>query len=162
MRLRPNVPKVRSSVRSWRGHSSGPCSARHSVSTCAELRSTAATCPTWVGVIDDDHSIRRALGRMLRLDDLQVECFETVEAYLLRAREDPPFCLVVDVHVGAYTLQELTAMLATAGPMPPTIFMTGDADVHDEYCATAADPFLLKPFDPNHLLGLVHGYAAAA
>jgi len=132
------------------------------VSTCAELRTTAAACSTWVGVIDDDHSIRRALARMLRLDDLQVECFESAEEYVERARDDPPFCLVVDVHVGPYTLQELTAILATAGPMPPTIFMTGDADVHDEHRATAADPFLLKPFDPDYLLGLVHGYAAAA
>jgi len=132
------------------------------VSTCAELRSSAAANSTWVAVIDDDHSIRRALGRMLRLDDLRVECFESVEEYLDRARHDPPFCLVLDVHVGAYTLQELTALLASAGPMPPTIFMTGDADVHDEHCTTAADPFLLKPFDPDRLLGLVHGYAAAA
>jgi FixJ family two-component response regulator len=132
------------------------------VSTCAELRTTAADHSTWVAVIDDDHSIRRALGRVLRLDDLRVECFETVEEYLARAREEPPFCLVVDVHLGAYTLHELTALLASAGPMPPTIFMTGDADVHDEYCATAADPCLLKPFDPDHLLVLVHGYAAAA
>jgi FixJ family two-component response regulator len=107
-----------------------------------------------VAVIDDDASVRRALGRLLRSAGLTVETFATAEAFL-RAGARPPACLVLDVRLPGLSGLELQARLAAEGRRIPIVFITGHEDDQARHQALAAGAldFLAKPFDEGALLG---------
>ena len=50
-----------------------------------------------VFVVDDDASVRRALLRLLKSEDLEAEGFETATAFLERDPPNRPSCLVLDL-----------------------------------------------------------------
>src|SRR5262249_13364379 len=50
-----------------------------------------------VFVIDDDPSVRKALGRLLRAAGFRVEAFADADEFLGRPLPDGPACLVLDV-----------------------------------------------------------------
>ena len=52
-----------------------------------------------VFVVDDDASVREALGRLIRSAGMRVEAFASAEAFLERGRADVPSCLVLDVQL---------------------------------------------------------------
>lgn len=111
---------------------------------------------SWVGVVDDDESIRVALARVLRGNGIQVETFGSAEEFLLRAVTGQPECIVLDVHLGEMSGFELRDRLASDGAPPPIIFITG----HDDVPAARAKSgggcgFLRKPFDTNDLVALL-------
>ena len=111
----------------------------------------------WVGVVDDDGSVRRALARLLHQHDIPVESFASAEDFLGRAVGGEPCCLVLDVHLGGLTGFELQDHLASRGVAIPIIFITG----HDEIgartlaCRAGQCGFLRKPFQSDALLSLV-------
>jgi FixJ family two-component response regulator len=63
--------------------------------------------PPRVFVVDDDHSVRKALGRLLRAAGYETELFEAAEAYLARAAPEPPACLLLDIRMPGMTGLEL-------------------------------------------------------
>jgi FixJ family two-component response regulator len=52
-----------------------------------------------VFVVDDDSSIRAAIGNLIRSVGLQVETFETAQDFLRSNRLDVPGCVVLDVRL---------------------------------------------------------------
>jgi FixJ family two-component response regulator len=44
----------------------------------------------WVAIVDDDESIRRALGRLLRAHGIEARAFASARDYLSRAQGLPP------------------------------------------------------------------------
>jgi FixJ family two-component response regulator len=112
-----------------------------------------ADTPT-VFVVDDDPSIRRALGRLLRSAGLRVELFASAEEFLHRDRPDAPGCLVLDVQMPGLDGLELQRALGEADVRLPIIFMSGHGDVPTSVRAmkAGAADFLPKPFDAGELL----------
>jgi FixJ family two-component response regulator len=55
--------------------------------------------PAIVFIVDDDASVREALGRLIRSAGLRVEAFASAEEFLNRVRTDAPSCLVLDVQL---------------------------------------------------------------
>ena len=110
----------------------------------------------WVGVVDDDESMRIALARVLRGNGISAETFGSAEEFLLRAVTGQPECLVLDVHLGEMNGFELRDRLASDGTPPPIIFITGHDDTPAERARSGGScAFLRKPFDTNDLVALL-------
>jgi FixJ family two-component response regulator len=108
-------------------------------------------------VVDDDVSILRALGRLLRTGNYAVETFASAEAFL--ASESGPMarCLVLDVQLGGVSGLELQERLAASGARTPVVFITAhdDAMSRERARRAGAVDYLRKPFDDVALLGAV-------
>ena len=108
-------------------------------------------------VVDDDASVRRGLGRLLRAAGYRVELFASAQEFLERGDPAGPRCLVLDVRMPGQSGLELHEQLVAAGRDIPVIFITGHGDIPmavQAMKAGAAD-FLAKPFDDAVLLTAV-------
>lgn len=112
-----------------------------------------------IAVIDDDDSVRRALGRLLTASGYQVRTFASATEFLegRHALEDGPGCLLIDVRMPELGGLELQAVLASADAQSAIVFMTGHGDVQTGVKAmkSGAVDFLLKPFTDDELLDAV-------
>jgi CheY-like chemotaxis protein len=111
----------------------------------------------FVYVIDDDTSIRRSLGRFLKLSQWQVRTFDSGEAFLAELDSLTFGCLVIDIQLGGMSGHDLLAHMRTARPTWPAIAMSGsDNDsAEKEALRLGARTFLRKPFDARNLLDAV-------
>ena|SRR5437660_3557045 len=107
---------------------------------------------TTVAVIDDDDSVRKALGRLLRSAGLNVQTFPSAEEFLAAA-PSPVDCLVLDVRLPGLSGLELQRRLAVDGPHIPVVFVTAYQDEQTRgEAAAGAVAVLLKPFEDEALL----------
>ncbi len=114
---------------------------------------TAAPCR--VVVVDDDASVRGALGRLLRVAGHQVRTYASAEEFLGAAPDDVD-CLVLDVYLGGMNGYDLHSLLTAEGQAPPTVFVTAHDDVKVASLTLRTDgECLRKPFDDDHLLGAI-------
>ena len=110
----------------------------------------------WVGIVDDDASIRQSLARLFRGNGIRAVTFGSAEEFLRRTVAAEPRCIVLDVHLGGLSGLDLQARLAAEGNLTPVIFITAQ-----ELCLTElarrAGPcgYLRKPFDGDALIALV-------
>ena len=111
-----------------------------------------------VYLVDDDPGVRKALSRVLREEGLDVEAFESAEAFLERPRDRPGGCLVLDVTLPGLDGLELQRRLAVAGEALPIVFVTGHGDIPMSVRAikAGAADFLTKPVQAQALLTAVH------
>src|SRR5215510_8037474 len=58
-----------------------------------------ATSKAKVYVVDDDASVREAVGSLIRSAGLRVETFASAQEFLASPRADVPSCLVLDVQL---------------------------------------------------------------
>ena len=68
-----------------------------------------------VCIVDDDPSVRRGLGRLLRAAGYQVETFASAREFLEHGDLDGLGCLVVDVRMPGENGLDLQQMLAAQG-----------------------------------------------
>jgi FixJ family two-component response regulator len=129
-------------------------SSRHAPRTVNGTRSVPAPI---VFVIDDDPSVRRALGRLLRSAGFQVEVFANPAAFLERSPPDAPACLVLDVQMPGVSGLDLQQTLAQRHANLPIVFITGHGDIPMTVRAMkdGAVDFLPKPFHDEDLLAAV-------
>ena len=113
--------------------------------------------PPIVCVVDDDHSVREALGSLVRSVGLNVAAFGSADEFLAWARPDAPTCLVLDVHLPGLDGLDLQRRLTAADRGVPIIFITGHADVPTTVRAMKAGAveFLTKPFSERTLLDTI-------
>ena len=107
-----------------------------------------------VFVVDDDLSVREALGSLIRSAGLKVETFASAHEFLARPRADMPSCLVLDVRLPGLSGLELQKRMAEVNIEIPIIFITGHGDVPTTVQAMKAGAveFLTKPFRDEDLL----------
>ena len=107
-----------------------------------------------VFVVDDDLSVREALGSLIRSAGLKVETFASAQEFLARRRADMPSCLVLDVRLPGLSGLELQKRMAEVNIEIPIIFITGHGDVPTTVQAMKAGAveFLTKPFRDEDLL----------
>jgi FixJ family two-component response regulator len=120
-----------------------------------------------VCIVDDDSSVRRALGRVLSSSGYQVEVFGSAAAYLDRSGAGTvPVCLLVDIHMPGQSGLALCRQLASLSNTVPIILVTAFTDLKARTCGvdTGAVDVLMKPLDADLLLqavGKAVGQAAA-
>ena len=110
-----------------------------------------------VCVVDDDQSVRRALGRLLRSAGYAAETFASAEDYLGREIFEGPICLVLDVRMPGLNGLGLQQALEARGACEQIVFITGHGDVPTATKAmkNGAVDFLTKPFDDEELIEAV-------
>jgi len=105
-------------------------------------------------IIDDDESVRKALGRLIRSVGLQVETFGTAEEFLQSADQPTPDCLILDVHLPGLSGLDLQKQLKKEGRSLPIVFISAYSE--DRVSRLALDEgaiaFLYKPFEERLLL----------
>jgi FixJ family two-component response regulator len=107
-----------------------------------------------VFVVDDDVSVRESLEALIGSAGWPVATFASAQAFLDRAREPGPGCLVLDVSLPDLSGLELQERLASDEIELPIIFITGHGDVPMSVRAmkAGAAEFLTKPIDDVALL----------
>jgi FixJ family two-component response regulator len=92
---------------------------------------------TYVAVVDDDESICRSFGRLLRAAGLQAITYASAESFLADTKHPQFSCLVLDIQLGAMSGIELAQRLAAAGGRTPIIFITAHDDPEARRAAEA-------------------------
>jgi FixJ family two-component response regulator len=108
-------------------------------------------------VVDDDESLRDALGRLFRMVGLRTETFATAAEFFKRKLPDVATCLVLDIRLPGISGLELQVDLAKADVKVPIIFVTGHGDIPMSLKAMKAGAceFLPKPFRDQDMLDAV-------
>ena len=116
-----------------------------------------AEAPATVIVIDDDPSVREALGNLLRSVDLQAHLHGSVAEFLKAGSPDGPTCLVLDVRLPGKGGLDFQRELSNAGIHLPIIFITGHGDIPMSVQAMkgGAIEFMTKPFRDQELLDAI-------
>ncbi len=107
-----------------------------------------------VFIVDDDPSVRDALGLLLGLEGLSVALFADAESFLAAHRPLWRGCLLIDIRMPGMTGLALQQRLLQLGCRIPVVVMTGHGDVEsarEAFRAQAVD-FLEKPIDHERLL----------
>jgi RNA polymerase sigma factor (sigma-70 family) len=110
-----------------------------------------------VFVIDDDPSVRSSLKFLLSTVGLQVESFDSADAFLRKTLPDAPCCLVLDVRLPGLSGLDFQRDLTAKNISIPIIFLTGHGDIPMSVRAMKAGAveFLTKPFRDQDLLDAV-------
>jgi FixJ family two-component response regulator len=110
-----------------------------------------------VFVVDDDASMREALGRLFRSVGLRAEVFGSATELLQEPLPGVPSCLVLDVRLPGLSGLDFQAELAKRNIRVPIIFITGHGDIPMSVRAMKAGAveFLTKPVREQDLLDAV-------
>ena len=109
-----------------------------------------------VYLIDDDASVRRGLGRLLKSGGYDVITCDTPEAYLALPSYRKPACLLLDIRMPGMTGLELQRALHGDGH-PPVVLLSGhvDAATAERAIAEGAVAVLSKPVDFETLVNAI-------
>lgn len=113
---------------------------------------------TTVFVIDDQDSVRQALGEMLRVFGFKVEVFESADKFLQTLGTERAGCVVADVRMPGTDGLELVRELARRKVALPVVLMSGHADVPMAVAAikAGAEDFIEKPIDDRQLVAAIN------
>ena len=107
---------------------------------------TSEPAKTYIAIVDDDESICRSLGRLLRAAGMQPVAYSSAEAFLADSRQPRFDCLVLDIQLGGMTGIELNQRLALSGSTVPVIFLTAhdEPDMRERALRTPCAAYLKK------------------
>lgn len=108
-------------------------------------------------VVDDDPSVRKSLGRMLKAHGYKSELYATALEFLRRPAHHGPACLILDLQLPDLNGLELQQMLMGTVHALPIIFISGHGDIPQSVRAmkNGAVDFLTKPFQSQDLLHIL-------
>ncbi len=106
-----------------------------------------------VYVVDDDPSVRDALGTMLHYSGYRTELFADAESFLAAFQDYWTGCVVADLRLPGMSGIELQARLGERGSPIPFVIITAHGDVPAARKALRAEAidFIEKPFDDSEL-----------
>lgn len=111
----------------------------------------------FVHIVDDDHSMRTSLERLLASAGYDTACYPSAEALLAVAGPDLVGCLLLDLRLPGASGLELQSRLAERGCTLPVVFLTAHGEVAAGVRAMkqGAVDFLEKPVAPDVLFAAV-------
>jgi FixJ family two-component response regulator len=116
-----------------------------------------ATASTTVLVVDDDASLREALGDLFASVGLRAILFASAADMLANALPEGPSCVVLDIRMPGLSGLDFQEQLAKANIHIPIIMRTGHGDIPMSVRAMKAGAvdFLTKPFRDQDMLDAV-------
>jgi Response regulator len=107
-----------------------------------------------IAIVDDDASIREALGDLIQSLGYRCLGFASAEEFLGFADRSSIACMITDINMPGLTGLELQDRLNADGHPPPIIFMTSYADDATKAKALGggARSFFGKPVDDDVLV----------
>jgi FixJ family two-component response regulator len=112
---------------------------------------------TRIAVIDDELSVRTALGRLLTASAFETKTYGSAREFVESLRHGEPECIVVDVHMPECSGIDLHRHLRRNERRIPTIIVTAfdDAEIRSKCLALGVDGYLTKPIDAMELIRLI-------
>ena len=110
-----------------------------------------------VAIVDDEESVRRALGRMLSASSFAVAIYASGQEFLDSLSSRRPDCVLLDYQMPGLTGRDLQRRLAQSQIGVPIIVMTAhDQPALREQClADGAVAYLAKPLKREHLVEII-------
>lgn len=110
-----------------------------------------------VHIIDDEDSVRRSAGFMLKTSGYAVRSWESGVAFLKEVRHAEVGCILLDIRMPEMDGLEVQQALNERGVTMPVIVLTGHGDVAIAVKAMKAGAvdFIEKPFDTDVLLDAI-------
>ena len=111
-----------------------------------------------VFIIDDDASVRDAVGLMLGLRGFRCTVFADAAGFLAAWRADWHGCLIIDIRMKGMDGLSLQRELQSRGCAIPVVIITGHGDIgtaREAFRAAAID-FLEKPLDEARLIQAIN------
>ena len=107
-----------------------------------------------VVIVEDDASVLRSIGRLVRAAGYEVLSFQSPIQALAADLPESSGCLVLDVHLPVMNAIELWKVLRGEGNKLPVVMMTGHLDDGTAAAAKEVAPvaLLIKPFTKSDLL----------
>ena len=108
-------------------------------------------------VIDDDVSVRKAFGRLLRSANLDVEMFSSAEEFLSSPKQKENACIIIDIRMPGLSGFDLQQRLSSEGINIPVIVISAsdDVQIRERARELGAIAFFRKPIDDQALLDAV-------
>jgi FixJ family two-component response regulator len=108
-------------------------------------------------IIDDDASVRRALGRVMTSAGLDYQAYESADAFLAEPRRSLNGCIVADMTLPGLSGLELKQALNAVHSRLPVIFLTAHDTTEARGAAheAGAEGYFRKPVDTQALLDAV-------
>jgi FixJ family two-component response regulator len=105
-------------------------------------------------IVEDDASVRDALGLLLGLQGYSVAMFGDAEGFLKARRSEWRGCILIDIRMPGMDGLSLQKRLRDSGCEIPVVIMTGHGDVESarEAFRSEAVDFLEKPIDQDKLI----------
>ena len=110
-----------------------------------------------VYIVDDEDSVRRALGRLMRSAGMDFEAYATGEEFLDHLPADAHGCLVLDIRMAGLAGHDVMARLSDRDVELPVIALSAqdDADTRERARQLGAVAFFRKPVDDQALLDAI-------
>jgi FixJ family two-component response regulator len=108
-------------------------------------------------VIEDDASVRKAFGRLLRSANLEAETFSSAEEFLSSPRQEENACVIIDIRMPGLTGLDLLERLASERTRIPVIAISAqdDEETREQARELGAVSFYRKPVDDQALLDAI-------
>lgn len=119
---------------------------------------------SFVAVVDDEESVRRALLRLLRAANLDAEAFPSGEAFLSSLDKFRPDCVVLDLQMPGLTGRDVQRRLISMQINLPVILITAHDDVvtQQQSLSDGAANYLRKPLRGDVLVRSINDSIARA
>lgn len=107
----------------------------------------------YIAVVDDDESLCRSFGRLLRTAGFQPVTYSSAEAFLEDTKRPRFDCLVLDLQLAGISGVELRRRLTAVKDPTPVIYITAhdDPEMRSQALATGCAGFFQKT-DPGELV----------
>jgi|SRR5450631_1225324 len=123
----------------------------------SNVTSIVGRLPAKIGLVDDDHSIRKAVGRLLHSHGFLCKTYESADEALADPELREMDCLVLDIHLEGSSGFELRNRLREMRINIPHIFITAltEPDSLEWVQQVEGTPCLGKPFEEWELVTLL-------
>ena len=110
-----------------------------------------------VAVVDDEESVRKALGRLLRSAGLDTVAYPSGDEFLETVSELKPDCVVLDLHMPKVDGFRVQSWLSRVGLGIPVIVITGhdSPETRANVMKDGAFAYFRKPVDGDALLDAI-------
>lgn len=107
-----------------------------------------------IAIVDDEESVRRALGRLIRSAQFEAETFPSGDEFLETLSDHRPDCLVLDLQMPKVDGFQVQSWLARANVRIPIIVITGQDTPESQarVMGAGALAYLRKPVDGGELI----------
>jgi len=107
-----------------------------------------------ISIVDDDESVREAVGGLLKALGFETQVFASAEDFLRSGHAWTTDCVITDVHMPVMSGLELQALVGRDGCRVPFIFITAfpDDQIRARALKEGAVCFLNKPFTEAELV----------
>lgn len=108
-------------------------------------------------IVDDDDTVRRSVGFMLKTSGYRVTAFENGAKFLKEVKSLEPGCVLLDIQMPEVDGLEVQTELRERGIAFPVVVMTGhgDVDVAVRAMKAGAIDFIEKPFAKETMIEAV-------